>query len=217
MELNVFEQERVEAWRKRAGENLRLLREAIGVTQGEFASRTGVSRATLSAYELGARTPDLNFVNAVSLVTGCSTAYLLGQSTVMTEELVPLEKVLGVENAQARRLKDLYSYAYTPTSEVVGSEDFYKAMLQINDVHELMVSSEDDERKQFLIWQATKALERAVEKAVAVGIETWGALEEMGDYQQEQSPSVEKLPTEDETFDTDIFLKFRRNLLKQRG
>ena len=132
MELNevlptVFEQEKVELWRKKSGENLRELRESIDVKQGAFAERMGVSRASLSAYELCSRTPDLSFINTVSLVTGCSVTYLLGQSSVMTDDYASLEEALGIDQKQAQQLTDLY-WGTCAARELLADPNLLKAV-----------------------------------------------------------------------------------------
>lgn len=72
--------------RKEFSEHLKALREAIGITQGEFAEALGVARATLSYYENGSRLPDIDFLDTVHFKTGCSLDYLMGYSDVMKEE-----------------------------------------------------------------------------------------------------------------------------------
>lgn len=72
--------------RKVFSERLKALREAIGITQGEFAEALGVARATLSYYENGNRTPDIEFLDIVNQKTGCSLDYLMGYVDVMKEK-----------------------------------------------------------------------------------------------------------------------------------
>ncbi len=67
-------------------ERLKSLREAIGVSQEEFAAAIVVSRVSLSNYEKGERRPDITVLMRIHEVTGCSISYLLGYSENMKEE-----------------------------------------------------------------------------------------------------------------------------------
>ena len=69
------------------------MRKEIGISQDAFAQELGVARATLSYYENGDRTPDINFLNQVYEKTGCSLEYLMGYS----DNMKPSNDALGAE------------------------------------------------------------------------------------------------------------------------
>lgn len=66
-------------------ERLREVRGAI--LQDKFAEMIGVSRASLSYYENGSRTPDIETLKRIYEVTGVSVYYLLGLSDVKNDAL----------------------------------------------------------------------------------------------------------------------------------
>lgn len=110
LENNVFLQNEINERKKRASSNLRKLREAIGVNQDAFAKVMGVSRAALSYYENGSRTPDIDFINKVHLRTSCDLSYLLGNGSVMRPQLTTLELALDIDEEQANNLMDLCAH-----------------------------------------------------------------------------------------------------------
>jgi len=74
---------------------LRELREQRRLTQGGLALKLSVSQSTLSAYEVGERTPDLATLIAIANFFGVSLDYLVGLSNikqpVMQSGLMPDE------------------------------------------------------------------------------------------------------------------------------
>ncbi len=65
---------------------LRALREEKGLNQSELAESLGVSRGSVSFYENGDRTPDIDFLYKVSSYFQVSTDYLLGISNAKSPE-----------------------------------------------------------------------------------------------------------------------------------
>ncbi len=71
------------------------------MTQKELAQALGISRATVSKYEAGLRTPNMDMTNMdmimkLSDVLGCTTDYLLGRTRFPYPRLTTLEdKFLG--------------------------------------------------------------------------------------------------------------------------
>lgn len=221
MELNdvlptAFESEKVETWRRKSGDNLRELRESIGVKQGVFAERMGVSRASLSAYELCSRTPDLSFINTVSLVTGCSASYLLGQSSVMTNEYAPLEDALGIDQRHAQRLFDLY-WGTCAARELLDDPNLLKAVQIMSDMNALRKCRDDKEYREFILWQAEKSMHKAMENALKVCMRGVQDLDEADEEQMKAEAlddGAEVASTEIAAVEDDPFIKFKRNLLK---
>jgi putative transcriptional regulator len=52
--------------------HVRERREALGLTQGEMAARTGVSRQAINAIETGKYDPSIGLAHALSKVFGCA-------------------------------------------------------------------------------------------------------------------------------------------------
>ena len=61
-------------------ETIKSIRAKSGLTQAEFAERLGVSKSTVSAWEVGTRRPGLDKIIKISSVFG-----------------VPVQKILGVK------------------------------------------------------------------------------------------------------------------------
>ena len=93
-------------------QRLKSLREMIGITQDDFAKRLDVSRPTISYYEKGERTPDIDFLDRVHDVTGCSVAYLLGYSNSMKEVNAPLRAATGLSDKGISKNLMQYSPKY---------------------------------------------------------------------------------------------------------
>ena len=63
-------------------ERLKELRAEKGIRSEDAAEVFGVSRATLSAYEMGKSVPDLNVLNKMADFYGVSTDYICGRTNV---------------------------------------------------------------------------------------------------------------------------------------
>jgi transcriptional regulator with XRE-family HTH domain len=62
------------------GEQLGLLRRAMGQSQSQAAAKLGVSQALLSHYENGSREPKLEFIVKLCDYYGVSADYLIGRT-----------------------------------------------------------------------------------------------------------------------------------------
>lgn len=60
------------------GNRIKGLREKRGLKQGQFADSIGISRQSMSNYESGKHSPDIDVVVRMADFFGCSTDYLLG-------------------------------------------------------------------------------------------------------------------------------------------
>ncbi len=58
------------------GERIRQIREELGLTQGEFAERLGVTRASVARYEAG-RVPSLNLLRHIARLGGVGVGWIL--------------------------------------------------------------------------------------------------------------------------------------------
>ena len=76
--------------------SIKALRKSKSMTQKELAQALGISRATVSKYEAGLRTPNMDMIMKLSDVLGCTTDYLLGRTRFPYPKLTTLEdKFLG--------------------------------------------------------------------------------------------------------------------------
>ena len=80
------------------GERFRILREKIGVTQAEMAQKLGVVRQIIGYYENGTRVPDIQFLQRIVDVTGCSAAYLLGNEDSMVSRHAYTSEITGLDD-----------------------------------------------------------------------------------------------------------------------
>lgn len=60
------------------GNRLKTLREQAGIKQGQFADRISISRQSMSNYESGKHSPDIDVIIRMADFFKCSTDYLLG-------------------------------------------------------------------------------------------------------------------------------------------
>ncbi len=77
-------------------ERLKQLREELGLTQNEFSKRLGISRVSLTHYEAGDRTPDIEFLKRLHQETGVSLYYLLGLSDSKDDTLAITQRDTGL-------------------------------------------------------------------------------------------------------------------------
>lgn len=91
-------------------QRLREVREASKLSQMDFAEKIGISRASLSYYENGTRTPDVYVLRSLHQVTGVSIYYLLGLSDMKDDSLNQAQKDTGLsEEALSRLAADPFS------------------------------------------------------------------------------------------------------------
>jgi transcriptional regulator with XRE-family HTH domain len=62
-------------------ENIKALRKQRHITQVQLAEKIGVSRSTISMYEMGEREPDFETLEALADVFNVDMAYLIGTDT----------------------------------------------------------------------------------------------------------------------------------------
>lgn len=72
------------------GEQLKIHRQALGLTQSDVAEKMHVSRQTISSWETGRNTPDIITLKQLALLYGVSTDNLL--QVLGAKKLSPLPK-----------------------------------------------------------------------------------------------------------------------------
>ncbi len=60
------------------GNRLKVLREEQGLKQGQFADMIGITRQSMSNYESGKHSPDVDVIVKMAHALNCSTDYLMG-------------------------------------------------------------------------------------------------------------------------------------------
>lgn len=83
------------------------LREIRGsMTQTEFSELTGISRASISNYENGLRTPDITALRQLHEATGVSVYYLLGLSDVKNDALATAHMDTGLSEDALQKIAE---------------------------------------------------------------------------------------------------------------
>ncbi len=83
------------------GETITNLRKSKGITQEQLAETLGVTRQTISKWELDQSTPDLNYISQLSDLYGVTTDYL-----IKGEE--PAKNTEASETSEASEAEELY-------------------------------------------------------------------------------------------------------------
>ena len=73
-------------------QNLKFLREKSGMTQEELAEQLGITRQSVSKWELGINEPDLPTIRALCKILGCSYNALLGEEEIGVQENVSVPR-----------------------------------------------------------------------------------------------------------------------------
>ena len=159
-----FSQEEIDDLRQHASENLRALRERIGVNQEVFAKVMGVSRAALSYYENNSRTPDIDFINRVALHTECSLDYLLGWCPSMSKNHVDLTYLLDMDEDEIERLYDLLEYE---SFRAILHSDYFEQIFRMLrfEAHEIIVNGKTG--RELLLWKCMKLFEKLLESMLS--------------------------------------------------
>lgn len=79
----------VEVHKMEFHQKLKSLREQRGLTQEELAEQLGITRQSVSKWELGINEPDLPTIRALCKILDCSYDALLGEEEVTTKEAEP--------------------------------------------------------------------------------------------------------------------------------
>lgn len=88
-------------------ENIRALRKAKGLSQGELAIKLNVVRQTVSKWEQGRSVPDADMLIVLSEALGVPVSTLLGETVpAAPEDAKALSERLEVINLQLARAKD---------------------------------------------------------------------------------------------------------------
>lgn len=92
-------------------ENLKVLRQAKGMTQEELANRLNVVRQTISKWEKGLSVPDSDLLIKLADILEVSVSQLLGSTIeieekpdVLAEQLARINEQLAIRNTRAKKV-----------------------------------------------------------------------------------------------------------------
>ena len=98
-------------------ENILQFRKALGLSQEQLAEQVGVSRQSISKWETGQSSPELDKLVVLSRVFGISTDELLGNTHPTTEDSPPITP--ANDYIQANLLRRLFTLGWV--SVLVGA------------------------------------------------------------------------------------------------
>ena len=92
-------------------ERLKELRNAKGITQDQLASRLDLTRAAVSSYENGVRTPSFSLLSRMASIFNVSTDYLLGHNNTRFIDATGLtDKQIELLSSMVDEFKETNSY-----------------------------------------------------------------------------------------------------------
>lgn len=91
------------------GEKIKLLRKSRKMTQEDFSQKIGVSRSTLSCYEIGQRTPSLRTLQEIAEIFGIGLDYFgLSATDEAFDLLARAKEVFESEDVPTETKENLY-------------------------------------------------------------------------------------------------------------
>ena len=106
-------------------ERLKELRAEKGIRSEDAAEVFGVSRATLSAYEMGKSVPDLNVLNKMADFYGVSTDYICGRTNVKKSLQADTSSV-KLSQSDVNKISELSDSETVGLSLLINSAQFKK-------------------------------------------------------------------------------------------
>lgn len=172
----------------------RELRERIGVSQDEFAKALKVSRATISYYENGTRTPDIDFLDKVFDLTGCSVEYLLGYERAMGKHSSVLATHTGLQDEAIEELSyyDSSVLNFILTNQNMWEMAYTLGMLCNPEIREEFL--EYDDTAEFLVYKVQMSAKQLAED-VFTNEELYDLKEAIRDGGHDDSPTHEMRDT----------------------
>ena len=126
-------------------ENLKKLRESLGMTQLEFGKSVGVAKTTYNNYETGIREPKSDFWISVAEKYGVTIDYLMGysQNPHLTFEEDNKKIPMPAHEVDLRKERIIKIYNELNETGKTALEDYSKYQLTINkaDVVDLQLAS----------------------------------------------------------------------------
>ena len=91
------------------GNRLKELRTEIGKSQRDLSKEIGLSNKTISDYEQGTRTPDIEIFKRIADYFGVSYEYLMGITDCRNKENLDIGLELGLDDKAIKQLKKMVS------------------------------------------------------------------------------------------------------------
>lgn len=107
------------------GERLKNLRETTGLSQNKLAEILNISRVSLSYYENGERTPDIEILDKVSKYFKVTCDYLLGSTDNKSKENIFASEKIGLSDNAIAKLNNVPSELLSKIIEDNEYEYFY--------------------------------------------------------------------------------------------
>ena len=109
---------------ERFAKRLKEIREAAGLTQAQLASELKVSRGAISYYEKGERTPDIEFLDALSMYFNLPLDFILGYTDNVKSEYKDMYEIYGLTDKACEEL-DFDNNIGHLISAILGHDSFY--------------------------------------------------------------------------------------------
>lgn len=119
-------------------ERIRQIRENLGLSQNEFSKRLSISRVSLTHYEAGDRTPDIEFLKRLHHETGFSLYYLLCLTDSKDDTLASAQRETGLNEDTLEILSQNPLYQRI-IEKLVCSPSFYRLAILTSAFHDEMV------------------------------------------------------------------------------
>ena len=130
-------------------ERLQLLRALNGVSQERFAKALNISRISVSHYETGLRTPDIEVLKKTSEYFGVSADYLLGLSDVKNTD-VDLQTICKALNLSEKAVENLRNAKEKAMDLILSSDDWSEF---VDGVTQYLQGGGDIEYRKFIVAQ----------------------------------------------------------------
>lgn len=103
---------------------LKEIRETAGLTQAQLASELKVSRGAISYYENGDRTPDIEFLDSLSMYFDLPLDFVMGYTDNIKEEHRNMYEFYGLTDTACGKLEKSTKVGNL-ISAILGHKDFY--------------------------------------------------------------------------------------------
>ncbi|OQO71179.1 hypothetical protein BH747_04110 [Enterococcus villorum] len=136
------------------GDNIKILRQSLNLTQAEFAKKMGISRSYLGDLENNRRNPSTETIKKLSKKTGISTSFLINGTVTYGDEYVLGEKYFRNDESKYTDKEKEYidKLVKTEATEVLNSlkninlKDFDKfSILYLGTTLDLIQTSENSD------------------------------------------------------------------------
>ena len=114
-------------------QNIKSLRTAKKMTQSELADRVGVSKATISTYEVGTRLPSYDILIKLAAVFHVTTDNILGFSN---KYVIDVSKLNNRQRNVVQEIVSLYTLANKDIIDLMASDSISTGLIAHNYVNE---------------------------------------------------------------------------------